>query len=92
MKDLEPWTKRFGNEAMMLGSSESRRNMWWMIWKLKQAEPQNGMSAIVKKQSEKKDLQKTSKSKNVNVKSVDTSGRNDLFKFGKAGEDVWAAF
>jgi hypothetical protein len=35
MKDLEPWTKRFDNEAMMLGSSESRRNMWWMIWKLK---------------------------------------------------------
>jgi hypothetical protein len=35
MKDLEPWTKRFGNEAMMLGSSESRRNMCGMIWKLK---------------------------------------------------------
>jgi len=33
--DLKPWFKRFGNEAMMLDSSESWRNMWWTIWKLK---------------------------------------------------------
>ena len=35
MKDLKPWIKRLGNEEMILGSSESWRNMWWMIWKLK---------------------------------------------------------
>jgi hypothetical protein len=92
MNDLKPWIKRFGNEAMMLGSSESWRNMWWMIWKLKTSGTTNEMSAIVKNKVEENELTKTSKTKNVNVKSVDTSGRNDMFKVGKAGEDVWAAF
>jgi hypothetical protein len=50
------------------------------------------MSAIVKNKVEENELTKTSKTKNVNVKSVDTSDRNDLLKVGKAGEDVWAAF
>ncbi len=50
------------------------------------------MSAIVKKTKLKNELTKTSKTKNVNVKSVDTSSRNDLIKVEKAGDDVWAAF
>ncbi len=50
------------------------------------------MSAIEKNKVEKMNLQKTSKTKNVNVKSVETSGRKDLFKVGKVGEDVWTAF
>ncbi len=50
------------------------------------------MSAIVKNKVEENELIKTSKTKNVNVKNVDISDRNDLFKVEKAGEDVWAAF
>jgi hypothetical protein len=40
----------------------------------------------------KNELTKTSKSTNVTANNSNTNALNDLFKVGKAGEDVRAAF